>query len=324
MCLWTGCERDALRRLVGRGLTALALFFCLAAALPEASWASGDQRSGYEVWAPLAQRLAADGFDQALLTTLFSDPLMVYDPQIMARKMNPLLEAKLSPPEEKAAEPEVDSRYLNPILLAGAYGYLRENKGILASLKAQYGVPPEVLVALLLVETKLGLNVGTARAAWALANMALAGDLGTIEPYLSRTDLTPEIRNWLANRTRQKSDWAYEELEALLRYSQALERDPLEIPGSAYGAIGICQFMPSNALAYGVDGDGDGRVDLLVKEDALASMARFLKDHGWKGELTEEQRFRVIYRYNHSSSYARTVLAVADSLVRIGRTFGAQ
>lgn len=320
MCLWTGCEPGALRRFMGRGLTALALFFCLLGL--DAAWASGDQRSGYEVWSPLARRLADDGFDQALLTTLFSDPLMVFDPQIMARKMNPLLEAKLSPPEVKAAEPALDERYLNPILLAGAYGFLRENKVLLGSLKNQYGVPPEILVALLLVETKLGLNVGTARAAWSLANMALASDLGTIEPYLSRTDLSPEIRQWLATRTKQKSDWAYEELEALLRYAEALDLDPLEVMGSAYGAIGICQFMPSNALAYGVDGDGDGRVDLHAKEDGLASMARFLREHGWKGELSEEQRFKVIYRYNHSGSYARTVLAVADSLVRIGRTFG--
>lgn len=323
MFLWTGFELGALRRFTGRGLTALALFFCLLA-LPEAAPASGDQRSGYEVWTPLARRLAEDGFDQALLTTLFSDPLMVFDPQIMARKMNPLLEAKLSPPEEKAVEPGVDERYLNPILLAGAYGYLRENKVFLAGLKAQYGVPPEILVALLLVESKLGLNVGTARSVWSLANMALAGDLGVIEPYLSRQDLSPEIRDWLAARTRQKANWAYEELEALLRYAQALGIDPLEIPGSAYGAIGLCQFMPSNALAYGVDGDGDGRVDLLVKEDALASMARFLQEHGWKGEVGEDLRYKVIYRYNHSAGYTRTVLAVADSLVRIGRTFSAQ
>jgi membrane-bound lytic murein transglycosylase B len=170
---------------------------------------------------------------------------MVFDPQIMARKMNPLLEAKLSPPEEKAVEPGVDERYLNPILLAGAYGYLRENKVFLAGLKAQYGVPPEILVALLLVESKLGLNVGTARSVWSLANMALAGDLGVIEPYLSRQDLSPEIRDWLAARTRQKANWAYEELEALLRYAQALGIDPLEIPGSAYGAIGLCQFFPA-------------------------------------------------------------------------------
>ncbi|WP_027174539.1 lytic murein transglycosylase [Desulfovibrio aminophilus] len=320
MFLWTDSDCSGRAPRMGRGLAALALFFCLLAADVRAS---GDQRSGYEVWTPLVERLVADGFAPGDLRRLFSDPVMVYDPQVMARKMSPLLDAKLAPPEPKAAEPEVDARYLNPILLAGAYGYLRENKDLLRRLRDRYGVPEEVLVALLLVETKLGLNTGTAKAAWALANMALARNLSDIEPYLSRSDLDPEIRVWLDERTRQKSDWAYEELEALLRYAEALGRDPLDIPGSAYGAIGQCQFMPTNALAYGEDGDGDGRVDLFAKEDALASMARFLKEHGWKDGLDEQGRFRVIYRYNHSASYARTVLAVADSLTRIGRTFGA-
>ena len=320
MFLWIDSESLGRTPRMGRGLAALALFFCL---LLTEAWASGDQRSGYEVWAPLAERLVADGFEPGGLKRLFSDPVMVYDPQVMARKMNPILEAKLAPPEAPAAEPEVDARYLNPILLAGAYGYLRENKDLLRGLREKYGVPEEILVALLLVETKLGLNTGTAKAAWALANMALARGLPDIEPYLSRSDLDPEIRAWLDERTRQKSDWAYEELEALLRYAEALGRDPLDIPGSVYGVIGQCQFMPTNALAYGEDGDGDGRVDLFDKADALASMARFLKEHGWKDGLDEKGRSRVIYRYNHSASYTRTVLAVADSLTRIGRTFGA-
>jgi len=246
--LWTDSDCSGRAPRMGRGLAALALFFCLLAADVRAS---GDQRSGYEVWTPLVERLVADGFAPGDLRRLFSDPVMVYDPQVMARKMSPLLDAKLAPPEPKAAEPEVDARYLNPILLAGAYGYLRENKDLLRRLRDRYGVPEEVLVALLLVETKLGLNTGTAKAAWALANMALARSLSDIEPYLSRSDLDPEIRVWLDERTRQKSDWAYEELEALLRYAEALGRDPLDIPGSAYGAIGQCQFMPTNALAYG-------------------------------------------------------------------------
>lgn len=318
MCRWIAFERGLPQCFLG---PLLALLFLLS---PFSAEASGDQRSGLEVWAPLAERLVADGTDPALLTRVFSDPSMVFDPQIMARKMNPLLESKLAPPEEKAAEPEVDQRYLNPILLAGAYGYLRENKAVLDAVRQRFDVPGEVLVALLLVETKLGLNTGTSKALMVLANMALVRDLALITPYLSRTELDPEIKDWLAARTVQKSDWAYEELQALLQYARNGGLDPLEIPGSAYGAIGICQFMPSNALAYGVDGDGDGKVDLFDKADALHSMANFLRAHGWRKDMTEAQKFKSIYSYNHSGTYARTVLAVADNLVRIGRTFGAE
>lgn len=316
MCRWIASERGLPHCFLGLAVACLLL-------LPSSARASGDQRSGLEVWAPLAERLVADGVDPALLTRVFSDPSMVFDPQIMAKKMNPLLEKKLAPPEEKAAEPEVDQRYLNPILLAGAYGYLRENKAILDEVRQRFEVPGEILVALLLVETKLGLNTGTSKALMVLANMALVRDLEVITPYLSRPDLDPEVKNWLFSRTLQKSDWAYEELEALLQYARDGGLDPLDIPGSVYGAIGICQFMPTNALAYGVDGDGDGKVDLFDTADALCSMANYLRAHGWKKDMTEGQRFKAIYHYNHSGTYARTVLAVADNLVRIGRTFGA-
>jgi membrane-bound lytic murein transglycosylase B len=88
----------------------------------------------------------------------------------------------------------------------------------------------------------------------------------------------------------------------------------LTFPGSIYGAIGLCQFLPSNILPYGVDADHDGRINLFTKADALYSIANYLREHGWKDNMDEVSRREAILSYNKSSVYANTVLAVAQKL----------
>ncbi len=105
-----------------------------------------------------------------------------------------------------------------------------------------------------------------------------------------------------------EGNWAYGELKSLITYAQKNGQDPLIIPSSMYGAIGYCQFIPSSALAYGRDGNGDGKVNLFEMNDALYSMAYFIKRHGWKPELDREAQLAVIYRYNHSKSYSLTIM----------------
>ncbi len=132
--------------------------------------------------------------------------------------------------------------------------------------------------------------------------------------------MTKGRRRWLKRRTAQKAGWAYGECKALLTYAQQARRDPLGIPGSFYGAIGIAQFMPSQALRHGVDGNRDGVVDLFVMEDALFSMGNYLRSNGWRGSMrSRRKQRRAIYNYNHSRIYVNTVLAVADYLEE-GRT----
>ena len=102
--------------------------------------------------------------------------------------------------------------------------------------------------------------------------------------------------------------------KALILYANWSGLDPLSLPGSIYGAIGLCQFMPSNVLSYGVDADNDGRIDLFTKADALSSIANYLREHGWKCTMDKASQLRVILDYNKSSIYANTVLAVAEKL----------
>jgi len=311
---WTESDFAAGRRL-GRA----AIVFTLAAVfffMPLPVRGAGE-------WSPLEDRLVDDGFDRSYVQSLFGRSTLEFDPQILARKMNVLLKSRLQAASPAPApEPQVLDRYLNPILLAGGYAYFREHSAVLSRIRKQYEVRGEVLTALMLVETKLGTQVGSRNGLSILASMALAGDFERIRPYIKRKDLSHEDMKWLVQRTAQKGNWAYAELKALITYARRNGQDPMNIPSSVYGAIGLCQFIPSSALYYGVDGTGDGRVDLFDNTDALYSMANFLRQHGWKEGLGREEQLKIIFRYNHSQSYALTILEVADRIDKTNRFFG--
>ncbi len=275
------------------------------------------------IWMPVMDQLVADGFDRGYVESIFNESGPEFSPDIMARKMNVLLNTKLrtrKPGPRK--KPEAMGRYLNPILIAGAYAFYREHSGNFALIEKKYGVPGEVLTALMLVETKLGNQVGKYNGITVLANMAIAKDFELIQNHLKTDGVSDEIMQWLIKRTGQKANWGYVELRSLLSYAQKNGHDPKEIPSSMYGAIGFCQFIPSSAIHYGVDGTGNGTIDLFEMTDALFSMANFVKQHGWKSGMDREAELKVIYRYNHSESYALTIMAVADKLKKTSAFFG--
>jgi len=204
--------------------------------------------------------------------------------------------------------------YLKENVIAQAHSYLRENTELLENISNQYCVPKEIIVSILLVETRLGGSVGGKRAFNTLASMALSADLELIRPYLPKKLINPRNEDFARTICRQKADWAYAELKALILYAYRSEFDPLTFPSSIYGAIGLCQFLPSNILPYGIDADNDGRIDLFTKADAFYSIANYLREHGWKYTMDKGSQREVILRYNKSSIYANTVLAVAQKL----------
>lgn len=148
-------------------------------------------------------------------------------------------------------------RFLNDRRIDHGIRFWQENRAALLRASALYGVPPEVIVAIIGVETEYGRNTGGFRVLEALATLAFN--------YPPRADFF---------RT---------ELEQFLILSRENQLDPLAVKGSFAGAIGIPQFMPGSQRRYAVDFDGDQRVDLSGSvEDAIGSVARFLEQHGWQ------------------------------------------
>ncbi|MDD3845549.1 MAG: lytic murein transglycosylase [Syntrophorhabdaceae bacterium] len=157
----------------------------------------------------------------------------------------------------------------------------------LRNAERSYGVEKEIIVAILRVETNFGSATGVYPVLNSLATMAI-----------------------IDNR---RSEWARKELSELLAICKEQNRDPFTIRGSWAGAFGISQFIPSSYVRFAVDGNSDGKVDLFTMSDAVASVANYLKSHGWEKGRPKENR-QAVYAYNHCDSYVKAVFAYAKAL----------
>jgi membrane-bound lytic murein transglycosylase B len=302
-------------RIAGSGALLLLRFFLISIVLFLPAAASAN-------WQPLADRLVADGYNEQTIRTLFSRPEVQFEPAVMAGKIagivrNQSSRSAVSGPLDHSG---VYRGFTNARVIARARAYMKENKALLEEARTGYGVPGEVVVSILLVETGLGRSTGRAIVFNRLASMALSQDLETIRPYIDSRIITADREDYARNWCRKKSEWAYNELKALLNYAGQSGVDPLGIKGSMYGAIGICQFMPSNVFSFGVDGDQNGRIDPFAKPDALHSIANYLRGHGWRKGMDRASQHRIIFDYNHSTVYANTVLAMAEKIRGRSRT----
>ncbi|AVE69963.1 TPA: lytic murein transglycosylase B [Citrobacter koseri] len=123
-----------------------------------------------------------------------------------------------------------------------------------------YGVPPEIIVGIIGVETRWGRIMGKTRILDALATLSF-------------------------NYPR-RAEYFSGELETFLLMARDEQDDPLDLKGSFAGAMGYGQFMPSSYKQYAVDFNGDGHINLWDPVDAIGSVANYFKAHGWvKGDV---------------------------------------
>jgi len=156
------------------------------------------------------------------------------------------------------------ARFVEPRRVQAGLAFWRTHEVALARAEAQYGVPAEIVVAIIGVETFYGRVMGNHRALDALATLAFDFPPG-------RSDRSAFFRD---------------ELGHLLAWSRRESIDPGEVRGSFAGAIGLPQFMPSSIGRWAVDFDGDGRIDLRANAaDAVGSVAHYLAAHGWQRGL---------------------------------------
>ncbi len=270
-------------------------------------------------WRPLVTRLAADGFDPektaALFASLNAPPL----PEFMGQKAVELYarygKASLTIPDAervKFAPPDY-TRIAGGMTVSAGRRAMESNKTFFEGLYKRFGVPAPFIVAVMMVETGLGAELGRQSALHALGSMAVTDSLAPLLPVLSGVDKNREEMETLI---KARSDWAYNELKALLDYAGKTGKNAATIPGSVYGAIGICQFMPSNIPFYGVATSKKRPVpDLFLFSDAAASVARYLSAHGWHKAKMPSAQLAVLRTYNNSDIYASTVYGVASALM---------
>ena len=175
----------------------------------------------------------------------------------------------------------------------GGRAMLQRHAALLASIEAKYGVPRQILVAIWGLETDFG-----------------RGDMGKLPVIRTLTTLAHDCR---------RTDLFQGELLAALKIVQRGDLPLRDLIGAFAGEIGQTQFLPSSYVKYGVDFDGDGRVDLRHSvPDVLASTANLLHTNGFKmgGPYGEgSANFEAMREWNHAVIYRKTIGYFADQLV---------
>ena len=282
------------------------------------------QQSWQQTWQNLFLKLQKDGLNDALTRKTFSSLTMPPSSVPMGIKVRELYSNAFLPKPKARPQKPIETKlgipgpWFKGVVTTANARACRDfmNKHAVAFAKAElnYGVPSEVAAALLFVETRLGGYLGKHNAFYMLASMSVTRDPSDIPEYIEKLQGADGRLDWIRGKMETKADWAYAELKALLSYCYANGIDPLEVKGSVYGAIGLCQFMPSNISLYAVDGNGDGIIDLFTVDDAVASLSNYLRRNGWKSGLSLERQTRVLRSYNAMDIYAHTILALAKTI----------
>lgn len=207
-------------------------------------------------------------------------------------------------------------QFLTPYAINKARRFRIRHFPELWAIERRFGVSLNILVAVLLVETQLGTAKLPYRVMEVFSTLAIGSSPGAVERQYQRIKLNhPDIeRDYLETRLEQKATWALQELVALLTLGIETGVDPLEIKGSFAGAFGMPQFLPTSYRRWAVDGNRDQRVDLDNRSDAVASIANYLRAHGWRNNTGLKQKMRSVWKYNNSPPYVDAIFAISRKL----------
>jgi len=218
------------------------------------------------------QQLVSSGFDVSTVNALFGNKkIVVYPYRAISYKQPNWVVVK--------------KKLFNQTLIQAGLAYIASNQSIFNKAEKDFGVPRGVIVGIIAIETDFGKN---------------SGDYVTFNTLYSR------MKQWPAMQWKSQAN----ELIGLSKYCLGSHIDCFSIKGSYAGAFGLVQFMPSSLLAYGVDGNQDGVIDLSQPADAIPSAANFIKNHGWE----QNQLLALTHYYGSSVGYPQIVLTYASLL----------
>lgn len=234
---------------------AIAIFFCIMAVAANAAAraqeepakeAPGAYSTRDDVREFIAEMVADHAFDARELRRLFAQAR--YQPRVVAAMSRPVL----APPKWYEYAPQ----FLGSSRVDAGVAFWRAHEAALRRAQDDFGVPTEIVVAIIGVETFYGRNTGSYRTLDALVTLAF--------DYPRRAAFfRSELKQFL-----------------LLAREQGVS--PLDVKGSYAGALGLPQFMPGSVRNFAVDYDADGSIDLAGDvDDAIGSVANFLARHDW-------------------------------------------
>ena len=258
-------------------LATLATLAAIAVALATAASPADAQRHTKRAQAPRAAALAA-GYSTRDEVRTFVAEMVDRHGFVESELLGVFAQARRSdeavrlispaPPGFKRSWQTYRARFLDGLRIREGLRFWREHETWLELAATRFGVPPEIVVAIIGVETLYGRITGEFRVL--------------------------DVLTTLAFDYPQRGHYFRDELEQYLLYSREAGLDVFSVRGSFAGAIGLPQFMPRSIRRFAVDLDGDGAVDLQANPaDAIGSVASFLAEHGWRPG--EPVRFEMLF-----------------------------
>lgn len=216
-----------------------------------------DYREHPEARTFVAELVEEHGFERASLEQWLAE----------AKRQDSILEAIARPAERTRTWAEYRPIFLQPLRVKRGIAFWKEHRDALERAERELGVPPEIVLAIIGVETNYGRTTGSHRVIDALSTLAF--------------DYPP------------RSPFFRKELAQYFILMREHEQNPLAFKGSYAGAMGYGQFMPSSYRHYAIDFDGDDFADIWNNPtDAIGSVANYFAEHGWQRDAPVAVRAR--------------------------------
>lgn len=207
------------------------------------------------------------------------------------------------------------AKLINDETVKAGIDFFEKYKALFCRIYAETKVEPGDVIGILNWESKLGLVTGEQKIIRIFAAQYFFGEKindGLIKSgeYAKEGAMSVEAGKKRVERLKKN---AFSNFKALLIQAKEKNFDPNEVKGSWAGAIGFPQFMPAS-MKFAKDGNGDGKIDLFVMEDAIASVANYLKLHGYH----EKGSVAAFKAYNNDKIYAEGVKKYSDAVQNAG------
>ncbi len=209
------------------------------------------------------------------------------------------------------------AKMINDETVKKGVDFFEKYKPLFCKLYAETKVEPGDIISIINWESKLGEITGEQKIIKVFAEQYFLGEetdnsLFILAEYRKTEEGAMSLPAGRKRVERLKKN-AFSNFKALLIQAKEKNFDPLEVKGSWAGAIGFPQFMPAS-MKFAKDGNGDGKIDLFVMEDAIASVVNYLKMHGY----SEKGRVAAFKSYNNDKIYAEGVKTYSDSIKNAG------